>query len=79
MSETKEKAEDRYRFNGRRVRAWCTDEGIKLEDLAEKLDIPFGTLKSWVYNNRNISFNQACAIADAFGKPVDDLMIRLCA
>lgn len=79
MSEKKEKAEDHYQFNGRRVRAWCLDEGIKLEDLAEKLDVPFGTLKSWVYSNRNVSFPQACAIADVFGKPVDDLMVKLCA
>lgn len=78
MSE-KKKAEELYQFNGRRVRAWCVDAGMNLEDLAEKINVPFGTLKAWIYNNRSISFNQACAIADAFDKPVDDLMVKLCA
>lgn len=60
-------------FNGRRVRSWCVDAGITLEELAERIHKPFGTLKSWVYNQRAISFEQACEIADVFGKPVDEL------
>ena len=60
-------------FNGRRVRAWCVDSGITYEALAERVGVPIGTLKSWIYGQRNIAFDQACAIADVFGKPVDEL------
>lgn len=66
------KPED-FAFNGRRVRAWCVDEGISYEELAEKIGVKVGTLKAWVYGSRGIDFNQACAIAVAFGKPLDDL------
>ena len=63
-------------FNGRRVRAWCVDAGMTHEELAKRLGIANGTLKSWIYGQRNISFNYACAIADVFGKSVDELRER---
>lgn len=62
-----------FAFNGRRVRAWCVDEGVSYEELAKKIGVKVGTLKAWVYGTRGIDFNQACAIAMAFGKPLDDL------
>lgn len=64
---------DTVAFNGRRVRAWCVDAGIAYDDLAERIGVPAGTLKAWIYGSRGISFAQACAIADVFGKPVDEL------
>lgn len=60
-------------FNGRRVRSWCVDADITLDDLAKRIGVSAGTLKSWVYGQRSISFDQACKIADVFGKPLDDL------
>lgn len=60
-------------FNGRRVRAWCVDSGITYEELAKRVNVPLGTLKSWIYGQRSVGFDQACAIADVFGKPVDEL------
>lgn len=35
--------------------------------------MPVGTLKAWIYGQRGISFPQACAIAEVFGKSLDDL------
>lgn len=64
---------DDFAFNGRRVRAWCVDEGISYEQLAEKIGVKVGTLKAWIYGQRSIDFDQACAIAKAFDKPLDDL------
>ena len=58
---------DQFTFNGRRVRAWCVDSGITYDELA------VGTLKAWIYGQRGISFPQACAIAEVFGKSLDDL------
>ena len=66
-----------FAFNGRRVRAWCVDENVSYEELAAKIGVTVGALKAWIYGTRGISFNQACAIADAFGKPLDDLRERV--
>ena len=60
-------------FNGRRVRAWCVDANITYDELAEHVGVPLTTLKSWIYGQRRIGFEEACAIADVFGKPVDEL------
>lgn len=60
-------------FNGRRVRSWCVDAGLTIDELAERIDVPSGTLKSWVYGQRSISFEHACMIADVFHKPVGEL------
>lgn len=60
-------------FNGRRVRSWCVDADISLEDLAERIGVSYGALKSWIYGHRGISFEQACKIADVFGKSLDEL------
>ncbi len=62
-----------FAFNGRRVRAWCVDDGISYEALAKEIHVSLGQLKAWIYGTRGISFNQACAIAEYFGKPLDDL------
>lgn len=72
MADAKKTPED-FAFNGRRVRAWCVDEGLSYEELAKKIGVKVGTLKAWVYGTRGIDFNSACAIAMAFGKPLDDL------
>lgn len=61
---------------GRRVRGWCKDAGISQQELAEGLGVPIGTLKSWLYGQRNIGFEEACVIADYFGKSLDDLACR---
>ena len=60
-------------FNGRRVRSWCVDADMTHEELAEKIGVPVGTIKSWIYGQRRPLFEQACAIADVFGKPVSEL------
>lgn len=73
MTDTKTKA-DEFAFNGRRVRSWCVDAGIDYEDLAKGIRVPLGTLKSWLYGQRIISYPQAVAIADYFGKSLDDLI-----
>lgn len=62
-------------FNGRRVRSWCVDSDMSYEDLAKSIGVAEGTLKAWVYGQRSISFDHACAIANVFKKPVDDLRI----
>ena len=64
---------DQFTFNGRRVRAWCVDSGITYDELAERIGVPVGTLMAWIYGQRGISFPQACAIAEVFGKSLDDL------
>ncbi|WP_418389773.1 helix-turn-helix domain-containing protein [Adlercreutzia sp.] len=73
MANTKTKA-DEFAFNGRRVRSWCVDAGISYETLADGIKVPLGTLKAWLYGERGISFPQASAIADYFGKSLDDLI-----
>lgn len=60
-------------FNGRRVRAWCVDAGITYEQLAEKIGEGVGAVKSWVYGERRINFDQACKICTYFGKSLDEL------
>lgn len=66
-------------FNGRRVRAWCVDAGIRQEDLADAIGIPIGTVKSWTYGQKRISFDNACRIAEYFGKSLDDLRLDIAA
>lgn len=61
---------------GRRIRSWCVDAGKTYEDVASDLEMPPTTLKSWVYGERNMSFDAAAAIADYFGKSLDDLACR---
>ena len=53
--------------------SWCVDSGITYDELAERIGVPVGTLKAWIYGQRGISFPQACAIAEVFGKSLDDL------
>lgn len=67
--------EERFGFNGRRVRAWCVDADISYEELAKRINTPLGSLKSWIYGQREIDFTKACAIADVFGKDVGELSI----
>ncbi|WP_418252098.1 helix-turn-helix domain-containing protein [Gordonibacter urolithinfaciens] len=55
-------------FNGRRVRSRLVDAGMTQEELAEQLHVKIGTLKSWIYGQRSIAFDDAVAIADVFGK-----------
>lgn len=73
MANTKTKA-DEFAFNGRRVRSWCVDAGISYETLADGIKVPLGTLKAWLYGQRVINWPQAVAIADYFGKSLDDLI-----
>lgn len=66
---------------GRRIRSWLVDAGMTVEDLAAKLSTPEkevkpGTVKSWLYGNRAMSFETAVQIADVFGKPLDELACR---
>ncbi len=74
---TKETTPDGFMFNGRRVRSWCVDAGISIDELAGRIGASSGALKTWIYGTRNISFTQACAIADVFGKSLDDLIERV--
>lgn len=61
---------------GRRIRSWCVDAGITNKEAAAQLGIPFSTFKGWVYGSRSMSFKQAEAIADLFGKSLDELACR---
>lgn len=65
-----------FKYVGRRVRGWCKDAGITQQELADGLGVPYGTLRSWLYGERRIELEQACAIADYFGKSLDDLACR---
>lgn len=66
----------------RRVRSWNIDAGIGWAELAEGVgenlgrDVPEGTLKSWLYGSRSLGLEEACAIADVFGKSLDELVCR---
>ena len=60
---------DQFTFNGRRVRAWCVDSGITYDELAERIGVPVGTLKAWIYGQRGISFPQANTIEKAASNP----------
>lgn len=61
---------------GRRIRSWCVDSGKTYENVAADLGMPATTLKSWVYGERNMSFDAAAMIADYFGKSLDELACR---
>lgn len=76
--QTKEsKQEKPMLFNGRRVRSWCVDAGLTYDQLAEAIGKNTGTVKSWIYNQRRIDFDDACLIAEFFNKPLDDLRLDL--
>ena len=60
----------------RRIRSLCMDRGITYEQMAEDLDIPLGTLKSWVYGERKMSLENAIVIADYFRVSLDVLAAR---
>lgn len=62
-------------FNGRRVRAWCVDAGITYKDLAKAINEGVGAVKSWVYGERRINFDQACKVCNYFGKSLDELRL----
>lgn len=61
---------------GRRIRSWLVDSGMQQEELAECIGVRPGTLKSWIYAQRNMSLEDAVAIADVFGKSLDELACR---
>ena len=37
------------------IRSWCVAEGITYEELAERLDVPMPTLKSWIYGTNRLA------------------------
>lgn len=60
----------------RRIRSLCMDRGITYEQMAEDIDVPIGTLKSWVYGERKMSLENAITIADYFKVSLDVLAAR---
>ena len=60
----------------RRIRSLCIDRGVTYEQMAEDLDVPVGTMKSWVYGNRKLSLENAFMLADYFGVPLDTIAAR---
>lgn len=61
---------------GRRIRSWMVDAGLNTEDTAEALGVSVGSLKSWIYGQRSLTFDRAEQICDLFGKPLDELACR---
>lgn len=61
---------------GRRVRSWCVDSGKTYDEAAADLNVSATAFKSWLYGERNMSFDTAALIADYFGKSLDDLACR---
>ena len=51
----------------RRIRSYMVDSGMSYEDLAGALGEKPGTVKSWVYGQRELTLDKAAAIADVFG------------
>lgn len=66
----------------RRIRSWMTDTGMSWDDLATAVSGKLGravstsTIRSWLYRSRSLGFKEACAIADVFGKSLDELACR---
>ena len=60
----------------RRIRSLCMDRGITYEQMSEDIDVPLGTLKSWIYGERKMSLENAVLIADYFQVPLDVIAAR---
>lgn len=60
----------------RRIRSLCTDRGITYKQMADDLEIPEGTIKSWVYGERKMSLENAVTIADYFKVSLDVIAAR---
>ena len=60
----------------RRIRSYMVDAGMNYESLAETLGEKPGTVKSWVYGQRELTLENAARICDVFGKSLDDLACR---
>lgn len=75
MAEERNEGESPRLFNGRRVRAWCVDAGVSYDQLAASIGKKPGTVRSWVYGQRRIDFDDACLIVDFFGKTLDELRL----
>ena len=52
------------------------DKGITYEQMSDDIDVPLGTLKSWIYGERKMSLETACLIADYFQVPLDTIAVR---
>ena len=61
---------------GRRIRSWMVDAGLNADDTAEALGVSVGSLKSWIYGQRSLTFDRAEQICDLFGKTLDELACR---
>ena len=61
----------------RMVRSWCVASGMTYDRLAELLDVPTTTLKSWIYGQNKIDLVDAARICDVFGKSLDELIGRM--
>lgn len=61
---------------GRRIRSWMVDAGLNTEDTAEALGVSVGSLKSWIYGQRSLTFDRAEQICELFGKTLDELACR---
>ena len=61
---------------GRRIRSWMVDAGLNADDTAEALGVSTGSLKSWIYGQRSLTFDRAEQICDLFGKTLDELACR---
>lgn len=60
----------------RRIRSLCTDKGVTYKQMAADLDVPEGTMKSWVYGERKLSLENALMFADYFGVSLDVIAAR---
>lgn len=61
---------------GQRIKSWCIDAGLTQEQAADLLHMTYAKFKALVNAQSAITFDDAYAICEAFGKPLDELARR---
>lgn len=61
---------------GRRLRSWMVDADTTPGVLASAIGVKPTTVKAWMYGVNGLSFEAALALADYFGKSLDELACR---
>lgn len=61
-------------FNSERLRQWRQESGLRVEEVAARSGISYSYIRALEDRGGNPTAGVLAALADVFGKPVDELL-----